>query len=139
MLRTSTSQEEGCERFWTLRTKEFVGDADGNLTSLVTETLEWSTDSEGKPNFSVQEGSEKVWPCDLALLAVGYLGPETKPLENSGIGLNGRGAVETGSDYMTSRKGVFSAGDMRRGQSLVVWAIREGRQVAESVHRYLFT
>lgn len=137
MLRTSTSQQEGCDRFWTLRTKEFLGNSDGNITGLVTEKLEWSFDSQNNPVFKVVPNTSRCWPCDIALIAIGYSGPQKANLDRFGITFNQKDLVTTDLNYMTKLPGVFAAGDMRRGQSLVVWAIQEGRQVANAVDIYL--
>jgi glutamate synthase (NADPH/NADH) small chain len=138
ILRTSTSHEEGCKRQFSILTKEFMGDADGNVTSLLTVKIEWTKDAQGRQIFKEIAGSEKIWPCHLALLAMGFLGPEKRgPIEELGLELDQRGNVKCNSDFMTSVDGVFAAGDMRRGQSLVVWAIHEGREAARAVDKYL--
>jgi glutamate synthase (NADPH/NADH) small chain len=138
MLRTSSSHEEGCDRHWSILTKEFRGDEHGNVASLVTVTIEWYKDAQGRQTFREVEGTEKVWPCQLALLAMGFLGPEKRgAIEELGLALDPRGNVQTGDDYMSSVEGVFAAGDLRRGQSLVVWAIHEGREAARAVDKYL--
>ena len=135
ILRTSTSHEEGCRREWGILTKEFLGDAQGQLQSLRTVRIEWYTDTaNGQHKFRELPGSEEEWPCQLALLAMGFVGPEKQGLvAELGLELDARGNVKTGPDYATSRAGVFAAGDMRRGQSLVVWAIHEGREAARSI------
>ena len=137
-LRTSSSHEEGCERQWAILTKEFVGDADGNLTGLKLVDIEWVHDNTtGRSKFIEREGSERIVPADLALLAVGFMHPQKEGLlEQLGVELDGRGNVAA-TDYKTSVDGVFAAGDMRRGQSLVVWAIAEGREAAVKVDEYL--
>jgi len=138
MLRTSSSHEEGCNRHWSVLTKEFRGDANGRVESLVTVTIEWSQDATGRHIFRELEGTEKVWPCQLALLAMGFLGPEKRgPIEELGLELDARGNVRCDEQYMASVEGVFAAGDMRRGQSLVVWAIHEGREAARAIDRFL--
>ena len=138
MLRTSSSHEEGCNRHWSILTKEFRGDAQGNVESLVTVTIEWFTDAQGRQTFKEVPGTEKVWPCHLALLAMGFLGPEKKgAIEQLGLALDPRGNVQCNAEYMTSVPGVFAAGDIRRGQSLVVWAIHEGREAARAVDKHL--
>jgi len=135
ILRTTTSHEEGCRREWGILTKEFLGDAQGQLQSLRTVRIEWYTDTaNGQQKFRELPGSEEEWPCQLALLAMGFVGPEKQGLvAELGLELDARGNVKTDSDYATSRAGVFAAGDMRRGQSLVVWAIHEGREAARSI------
>ena len=138
IMRTSTSHEEGCERQFSILTKEFLGDASGNVESLRTVKIEWSTDANGRQTFSELPGTEKLWPCQLVLLAMGFLGPEkTGPIEQLGLELDPRGNVKCNQEYMSSVDGVFAAGDMRRGQSLVVWAIHEGREAARAVDKYL--
>jgi glutamate synthase (NADPH/NADH) small chain len=136
MLRTSTSHEEGCERFYSILTKQFDGGPNG-VESLVTVNVEWVKDEQGRQQLKELHGTEKVWPCQLALLAMGFVGPE-KPglLTQLGVAYDPRGNVQA-TDYQTSVPGVFAAGDLRRGQSLVVWAIHEGREAARSVDRFL--
>jgi glutamate synthase (NADPH/NADH) small chain len=132
-LRTSTSHEEGAERDWAILTKEVVG-ADGVVTGLKCARIEWH----GREMREV-EGSEFVLKADLILLAMGFVGPR-KPgmLQQSGVALTDRGNVAADTDsYLTSDPQIFACGDMRRGQSLVVWAIREGRQCARSVDSVL--
>jgi len=133
VLSTSTSQEEGCERLWSILSKEFVKDDNGNLTGVDYKKLEW----EGR-NFKEIDGSEAVFKAELAFLAMGFLYPKPSGLlEELGVEKDDRGNVKTGDDYKTSVESVFSAGDMRRGQSLVVWAISEGRECAREVDKYL--
>ncbi len=139
-LKTSTSHEEGCERDWSVLTKEFVNDGNGNVKGLKIVQIEWEEALPGqRPNFKEIPGTEQELPCDLALLAVGFLGPESNGLlEQFGVTLDARSNVKaTLKDYKTSVDKVFTAGDMRRGQSLVVWAISEGRECAKSVDEYL--
>ena len=134
-MRTSSSHEEGCERDWSIATKAFEGE-NGKVKELVAVKVEWK---DGK----MQEipGSEFRMKADLVLLAVGFMGPKKNVLDKFGIEKDQRGnakATTEGDDsYYTSRKKVFAAGDMRRGQSLVVWAIREGRQCARAVDEFL--
>jgi glutamate synthase (NADPH/NADH) small chain len=138
MLRTSSSHEEGCDRHWSVLTKEFRGDDEGNVQSLVTVTIEWYKDESGRQGFREVEGTTREWPCQLALLAMGFLGPEKRgAIEELGLELDPRGNVKCNAEYMSSARGVFAAGDLRRGQSLVVWAIHEGREAARSVDKYL--
>ncbi len=139
MLRTSSSHEEGCRREWGILTKEFVGDEAGWLRGLKTVRIEWYQDpTTGQQKFKELPGTEQEWPCQLALLAMGFVGPEkVGPIADLGLELDPRGNVKAGADYMTSRSGVFAAGDIRRGQSLVVWAIHEGRECARSVDLWL--
>jgi glutamate synthase (NADPH) small chain len=138
ILRTSSSHEEGCERHWSILTKEFIGDKKGNVKSLKVVDIKWEVDKETKkPYFQEIEGSEREIPCDLALLAVGFVHPEHDGVLNQlGIGLDDRGNVKD-TNFQTNLDKVFSAGDMRRGQSLVVWAIAEGREAAISVDKFL--
>ena len=132
-LRTSSSHEEGVERDWAVLTKRVVGDGE-NVTGLECARVEWV---DGQMREIV--GSEFTLKADLILLAMGFVGPKKKGLlEQAGVTLTGRGNVEANEqDYATSEEGVFACGDMRRGQSLVVWAIREGRQCARSVDEAL--
>ena len=132
-LRTSSSHEEGVERDWAVLTREVVGE-DGRVTGLKCVRADWS---EGR--LAEVPGSEFVIPADLILLAMGFTGPrKAGMLAQSGVRLTDRGNVEANTDdYATSEDMVFACGDMRRGQSLVVWAIREGRQAARAVDEAL--
>jgi glutamate synthase (NADPH/NADH) small chain len=137
ILRTSTSHEEGCDRHFSILTKEFRGDDAGNVQSLLTVNIEWINEN-GRQTFREVPGTEKVFPAQLVLLAMGFVGPERKgAIEQLGIELDPRGNVKCDAQYQTSQKGVFAAGDMRRGQSLVVWAIHEGREAARAIDHYL--
>ncbi len=138
ILRTSSSHEEGCEREWAINTKAFVGDGKGNLKALSIVEVAWEKDQlSGRYSFVEKAGTEKEIPCDLALIAAGFLYPQKKGmLEQLDLALDNRGNVKT-ENYQTSHQKVFAAGDMRRGQSLVVWAIAEGRQAAEAVNEFL--
>ncbi len=140
-FRTSTSQEEGCERMFSVATREFLG-KDGKLTGLRCVKVEWNRDDNGQWQMSEVEGSEFELKADLVTLAMGFLHPVHEGmLKELGVELDPRGNVkgdtEGANAYHTSIEGVFSAGDMRRGQSLVVWAIREGRQCARAVDEFL--
>jgi glutamate synthase (NADPH) small chain len=136
ILRTSSSHEEGCDRHWSIVTKEFVGDSKGNLKGLKIVDVEWKV-REGKSVFEEVKGSEREIPCELALLAMGFLYPQRQGLlQQLGVELDERGNIRC-TNYQTSADGVFSAGDMRRGQSLVVWAITEGREAARAVDEFL--
>lgn len=140
VLKTSTSQEEGVERKWAVATKEFIGDEQGNLKALKVVDLEWKLMDDGRPaQFVERQGSERELPCDLALLAMGFVHPQHEGmLQELGVELDERGNVKaTEKQFNTSIPKVFSAGDMRRGQSLVVWAISEGRECARKVDEYL--
>ncbi len=137
ILRTSTSHEEGCERQWSVVTKEFIGDEKGNLKALKLAEIEWKNEPGKAPSFTEIPGSEKIIPCELALLALGFLHPQHKGLlEQLGVEIDERGNVKS-KRHHTNVDGVFVAGDMRRGQSLVVWAISEGREAARAVDEYL--
>ena len=137
-LRTSSSHKEGAERFFSISTKRFVGDKTGNLTGLVTAQVEWIKDPERGMTLKEVEGTEKEWKCELALLALGFTGSEMSIAEQLGLKADGRTNIEaTEKNYMTNVPGVFAAGDQRRGQSLIVWAISEGRQAAYHVDTYL--
>ncbi len=137
-LRTSSSQEEGCNRDWSVATKAFKGSG-GRVESLSAIRLEWKKDAQGQQAMSEVRGSEFEIKADLVLLAMGYLHPvHAGLLEQLGVSLDNRGNVLADTEqYQTSVPKVFSAGDMRRGQSLVVWAIREGRQAARAVDEFL--
>lgn len=131
ILRTSSSHEEGVDRSWSIMTKEFIGEK-GKIKGLKTVKIEWK---EGQPVEI--EGTEEIHPCDLALLAIGFVHPQKEGLiDQLGVELDQRGNVST-RGYETSVKSVFAAGDMRRGQSLVVWAISEGREAARNMDLYL--
>ncbi len=141
-MRTSSSQEEGCERMWQILTKTFVDDGQGNVKAARCVKVEWSKADNGQWQMSEVAGSEFEIPCDLVTLAMGFVHPVHEGmLEQLGVELDGRGNVKGDTEgakaYHTSLDGVFAAGDMRRGQSLVVWAIREGRQCAQAVDIYL--
>src|SRR5579885_3093113 len=137
ILRTSTSHEEGVIREWSINTKRFSGDAHGNVKKLHAVRLEWTADG-GRPAMREIPGSEFELECDLVLLALGFVGPEPDTmLAQLGVKLTERGTVWVDERYQTSVPGVFACGDMRRGQSLVVWAIWEGREAARGVDAYL--
>ena len=137
-LRTSSSQEEGCTRDWSVATKAFRG-SHGILESLLAVRLEWKKNAQGQMTMQEVPGSEFEIPADLVLLAMGYLHPiHAGLLEQLGVALDARGNVQANPEqYQTSVPKVFAAGDLRRGQSLVVWAIREGRQAARAVDEFL--
>ncbi|MEK9613057.1 MAG: glutamate synthase subunit beta [Flavobacteriaceae bacterium] len=136
-LKTSSSHEEGSHREWSILTKEFVGDSKGNLTGLKTVEVQWKKIPGERPKLVEKEGSEKEWPCDLALLALGFTGPETNLPEQFGLTFDERGNIKGENQYQTSKKHIFTAGDCRRGQSLIVWAISEGREAAFQIDEYL--
>jgi len=136
-LRTSTSHEEGCHRRWGLLTKRFAGH-DGRVQALVTVEVDVETRPNGVRRMVERPGSERKWPADLVLLAIGFAGPESGPLTDAyGIELAPRGNLKTDERFMTAVPGIFAAGDARRGQSLIVWTISEGREVARAVDTYL--
>jgi glutamate synthase (NADPH/NADH) small chain len=137
-LRTSSSHEEGCERDFAVATKRFVG-SNGKLEALECVRMEWTPGPDGRQVLKEVEGSEFKIKADLVLLAMGFVGPRHNAFtEQAGVELDPRGNVKAPvTDYKTSSPNVFSCGDMRRGQSLVVWAIREGRQCAQAVDAYL--
>jgi glutamate synthase (NADPH/NADH) small chain len=134
-LRTSSSHEEGCQREFAIATKEFLGEK-GRLTGLRTVNVEWK---EGR--MAEVPGTERDYPAELVLLAMGFVSPVAAVLEAFGVEKDARGNARAGVDaaggYKTSVPKVFAAGDMRRGQSLVVWAIREGRQAARAIDEFL--
>jgi len=140
ILKTSSSHDEGCERKWSIATKEFIGDDKGNLKALKVVDLEWIFTPDGRPaKFTEVAGSEREMPCQLALLAMGFVHPQHEGMLNDlEVELDERGNVKaTEKAYQTSVAKVFAAGDMRRGQSLVVWAISEGRECARQVDEFL--
>ena len=137
VLMTSSSQEEGVDRQWAVLTKEFVGDNNGRLTGMKLVDITWGVNAQGKMGFEEIAGTERIIPCELALLAIGFLGAEKGGLvEELKIDLDERGNIKT-TNYHTTQDGIFAAGDMRRGQSLVVWAISEGREAARAVDIWL--
>ena len=137
-LKTSSSHDEGCDRNWLISTKEFLTNDKGELYALKTVEVSWRTIPGQRPQIIEKEGSEKTWPCDLALLALGFTGPEKSLPEQLGLELDTRTNIKASEkDYKTNISGIFTAGDMRRGQSLIVWAISEGRQAAHHIDSYL--
>jgi len=140
LLKTTSSHEEGCERYWSINTKEFIADENGNLKGLKVVDLEWETDRFGRPvKFTEIPGSERELPCELVLLAMGFLYPQHGGLlDQLELEYDQRGNVKAQEgSYSTNVDKVFVAGDMRRGQSLVVWAISEGRECARKVDEFL--
>jgi glutamate synthase (NADPH/NADH) small chain len=137
-LRTSSSHEEGCKRDWAVATKRLEG-RNGRVERLVAARVEWCKGADGQTNMVEMPGTEFEMKADLVLLAMGFLGPVRKGLlEQLGVECDARGNVRANvADYRTSVPKVFAAGDTRRGQSLVVWAIREGRQCARAVDEFL--
>ena len=138
ILRTSTAHEEGGDRQWSILTKAFIGDENGKLKAVQLVDIEWAKDEEtGKYSFQEIEGTIREIPCELALLAIGFVHPQwAGMLEQLGIEATERKNVKD-NNYQTNVEKVFVAGDMRRGQSLVVWAISEGREAAKAVDEYL--
>ncbi|QMU62284.1 MAG: glutamate synthase small subunit [Gammaproteobacteria bacterium] len=136
VFRTASAHEEGVERVYSVSTKRFIDDGNGNVKALELITVEMNNN--GRMSFEEVPGSEQTLPCDLALLAMGFIGPE-KPgmLEQLGVELDARGNVVCDQNWMTNVDGVFTAGDMQRGQSLIVWAIAEGRSAARGVDSFL--
>jgi glutamate synthase (NADPH/NADH) small chain len=118
-------------------TKRFVGDAGGSVKELHFVQVEWARGPDGRFGPREVPGTERVIPAELVLLALGFVGPEKPVLQELGVKVDERGNVWTDANKMTSVPGVFAAGDMARGQSLVVWAIREGRQAARAVDEFL--
>ena len=140
-LRSSSSHEEGCSRDWAVTTKSFKGEG-GKVKALVAARVEWKKDeATGQMKMTEIPGSEFEMPADLVLLAMGFVSPVQKVLDAFGVAKDQRGNARAATDgpgsYATSVAKVFAAGDMRRGQSLVVWAIREGRQCARAVDEFL--
>ncbi|KPM32597.1 Glutamate synthase [NADPH] small chain [Croceitalea dokdonensis DOKDO 023] len=137
-LRTSSSHKEGAERFFSISTKKFLGDENGNLKSLITTEVEWEQIPGKRPVLREIPGTEKEWKCELALLALGFTGSETTLAQQFGLEMDTRTNIKASEkNYATNVDGVFVAGDQRRGQSLIVWAISEGRQAAHHVDAYL--
>lgn len=140
VLKTSSSHEEGVQRHWAIATKAFIGDDNGHLKALRIVDLEWKLTDDGRPaHFEEVAGSEREIPCELALLAMGFVHPQHEGLINElGVELDNRGNVKASEKlYQTNIQKLFTAGDMRRGQSLVVWAISEGRECARKVDEHL--
>ena len=137
-MRTSSSQEEGCDRDWAVLTKRATG-AGSRIETLECVRVEWVKDASGRFQMKEMEGSTFPLKADLVLLAMGFVGPRKRGLlEQASVELDGRGNVKANTvNYQTSIDKIFTCGDMRRGQSLVVWAIREGRQAARAVDQFL--
>lgn len=125
-------------REYSIMSKRFIGDEEGHVRGVETVKIEWVRDPSGRPALQELLGSERVWPAQLVLLAMGFVGPEKEGLlDQLGVEIDSRGNVKTDDDAMTTVTGVFAAGDMSRGQSLVVWAIADGRKAARGLDRYL--
>jgi glutamate synthase (NADPH) small chain len=137
IFRVSTAHEEGGERLYSISTKQFSADAQGRVTTLHAVDVQM-VNKDGRMAFEPVPGSEFDLKADLVLLAMGFLGPERAGmLEQLGVKMTERGTVWRDERWMTSVDGVFTAGDMQRGQSLIVWAIAEGRSCARGVDAYL--
>jgi len=137
-LKTSTSHKEGCDRNWLINTKEFITNEKGDLIALKTINVEWKIVPGQRPELIELEGTEKIWPCELALLALGFTGPESTLSDKLDIETDFRSNYKASTtEYQTNIPNIFTAGDMRRGQSLIVWAISEGREAAKKVDEYL--
>jgi glutamate synthase (NADPH/NADH) small chain len=136
-ISSSPAHEEGGEREWAVQSLAFRGEG-GKVKALQARRLKWTVDEKGRRTSEEIPGSDFEIPAELVLIAAGFLGPETAgPIEQLGLELDQRGNVKTDANYMSSVEGVFAAGDMRRGQSLVVWAIAEGRKAARGVDAWL--
>ncbi|MBL6604008.1 MAG: glutamate synthase subunit beta [Bacteroidetes bacterium] len=133
-LKTSSSHEEGTQREWSILTKKFISDSDNNLIGL--ETVSVKFDSEKKDYIEIPD-STKIWNCDLVILALGFTGPEVNLPNKFNIEINKRGNIGSNSNYQTKKNNIFTAGDCRRGQSLIVWAISEGREAAYHIDSFL--
>ena len=137
IFRTASAHEEGVERVYGVSTKRFIDDGNGHVKALELIDVEMKN-VDGRVSFEEVSASERILAADLVLLAMGFLGPEKSGmLEQLGVALNERGNVVRDENWMTSVKGVFTAGDMQRGQSLIVWAIAEGRSAARGIDQYL--
>ncbi len=140
VLKTTSSHEEGCDRYWGINTKEFLGDEKGNLRAIKVTDVSWELDVMNRPiKFNEVEGSEREIECQRIFLAMGFLHPQHEGMLNSlNVSLDERKNVKAKEGaYRTNVSKVFAAGDMRRGQSLVVWAISEGRECARKVDEFL--
>jgi glutamate synthase (NADPH/NADH) small chain len=126
----------GDPRQYAVQTVELIGD-DGRLSGLRTVDVAWAANGDGRPSPRPQPGTEREWPAQMVILALGFLGPETALPAQLGAALDGRMNIAAPDRFQTDAPGVFAAGDARRGQSLVVWAIHEGRSAAREVDRWL--
>ncbi|MCA9936993.1 MAG: FAD-dependent oxidoreductase, partial [Anaerolineales bacterium] len=142
-LKTDYGQEEAAALFGTdprqfcVMTKRFVADEAGQLTAVQTVQVEWASNGDGRPHLHEIPGTEKMWPAQLVLLAMGFLGPENPLLAQLGVAQDGQNVGAGYGRFQTNIPHIFAAGDARRGQSLVVWAINEGRGAAREVDRWL--
>ncbi|MEO2084843.1 MAG: FAD-dependent oxidoreductase, partial [Marinoscillum sp.] len=121
-------------REWSISAKRFIGDENGNLIGLETANAEFDKKT---MKFQELKNTSKVWDCDMAILALGFKGPEQNLPQKLNIGLNNRGNIDCNSSYQTKKNNIFIAGDCKRGQSLIVWAISEGREAAYYIDKYL--
>jgi glutamate synthase (NADPH/NADH) small chain len=138
VFRTSSAHEEGGERLYAVSTRRFLGDDQGRVRALELVDVEFRPGPDGRPGFQEVAGTVRELPADLVLLAMGFTGPERGGLlESLGVALDARGNVQRDERWMTNVEGVFVAGDMQRGQSLIVWAIAEGRSAARAVDLHL--
>ena len=135
-LKTSSSHEEGCDRNWLINTKEFITNDNGELTALKTINVEWQIIPGQRSKLIEVPNSEKAWPCEMVFLALGFTGPESTLSDQLGIDLDSRSNFQA-TNYQTNIPHIFTAGDMHRGQSLIVWAISEGREAARHVDIFL--
>jgi glutamate synthase (NADPH) small chain len=136
IFRVSSAHEEGGERLYSVSTTEFVGDAQGRVHGLKGVTV-MPVQENGRLTFKPVPGSDFTLECELVLLAMGFIGPERSAIDQLGVKLTDRGTVARNETWMTNVPGVFTAGDMQRGQSLIVWAIAEGRSAARGVDQWL--
>ncbi|MCH1436601.1 MAG: glutamate synthase subunit beta [Flavobacteriales bacterium] len=136
-LKSSSSHEEGCDRNWLINTKEFITNDKGELTALKTVEVEWVLKTGERPQLVEKPGSEKIWDCDLVLLALGFTGADKTISNQMGLEMDQRTNYVANESYQTNNPKIFTAGDMRRGQSLIVWAISEGREAAKCVDTFL--
>ncbi|MCE9533578.1 MAG: FAD-dependent oxidoreductase, partial [Planctomycetes bacterium] len=137
ILRITPAHEEGGRRDWQIKTKHFAGDDKGNVKELHAVRVHQYFDEAGDRQFEELHGSDIVFPCELVLLAIGFSGPEPVLPKALGLKMTENGAIKANGAYETSVPGIFAAGDCRRGQSIVVWAIAEGREAARSVDEFL--
>ncbi|MBU2527280.1 MAG: glutamate synthase subunit beta [Bacteroidetes bacterium] len=137
-LRTSSSHKEGALRHWSISTKEFMGDKDNNIISLITTQVEWVRKPGERPQLKEIPGTVEEHPCDLVLLALGFTGSESNLATQLGVQMDARTNIDANTtNYQTNVPNVFAAGDTRRGQSLIVWALSEGREAAHHVDTFL--
>ena len=137
IYRVAAAHEEGGERIYAVSTNRFIGDEQGRVTALELVEVKMKL-SDGRPSFEPVPGSEHELPCDLVLLAMGFTGPEMDGvIDQLGVELDQQTNVKRDAEWMTSVEGVFTAGDMQHGQSLIVWAIAEGRSAARGIDEFL--